>query len=104
LIEEVILHDSKPDGKTKAKVIRVGLRVPDANDSSILLYSLDPSLIRLPLVITNEAGKLMVNIWATAQSTKEIELHSNDPFYPPPTHSIEIELDIDNKEKHNGKK
>ena len=98
MIEEILLRDSKPVGKNK--VIRLGLRVPDANDGSILLYNLEHNnFVRLPLVIKNEAGKLMLHVWAKERSAKSVELHGN-----PPTHSIEIELDgnkNDNKEIDN---
>ena len=111
MIEEIILLDSKAvrKGKKKANGIKVGLRVPDASDSSILLYNLEHNnFVRLPLVIKNEDGKLMLHILAKSKTTQDMEDHKDDPTYPPPTYSIEIELDgnnNDNKEiKTNGNK
>lgn len=99
MIEEIILLDSKAVGKSKAGGIKVGLRTPDANDSSILLYNLEhQNFVRLPLVIKNEAGKLMLHIWAKSKTTQDMEDHKEDPTYPPPCYSIEIELDKHNKE------
>ena len=109
MIEEIILLDSKAvrKGKKKANGIKVGLRVPDASDSSILLYNLEPqNFVRLPLVIKNEDGKLMLHIWAKSKTTQDMEDHKEDPTYPPPCYSIEIELDKHNEEieTRNGKK